>query len=279
LVGISDFLDRVYNEDVMDLLHRLPDGSVDCIYADPDYNVGVKYNKVKSYNKTFNSYIAWCVLWSQECRRILKDRGNMFIINYPKNNAHLRANYLDGAFFRVNEYVWVYNTNIGHSRNKFTTAHRSILHCTKTRDNAFYKDNVAVEYKNPTDRRIMNLLKEGKKGRMPYSWLYFDLVKNVSRAKSFHSCQIPDGLSRTLFLSCTKPGDVILTLFGGSGSEIVETQRLGRRYITAEIDKKYYNLIKARLKRGGEVPEEMRLFAGRYAAQSSKSQSKPKILG
>lgn len=249
----------MYRIDVLQLLKKLPDNSVDCIYADPDYNVGVKYNK-KSYSKSFNEYIAWCVLWSQESKRILKEDGNFFIINYPKNNAHLRVNFLDNEFESVNEYVWVYNTNIGHSSHKFTTAHRSILHCTKTKDNKFFKDHVAVEYKNPTDRRIMKLLGEGKKGRTPYDWFYFDLVKNVSRSKTFHSCQIPEDLSRTLILSCTNPNDVVLILFGGSGSEIVECKKLNRRYIAAELDKDYYQLIKKRLEIGGEVPEQYRLL-------------------
>ncbi len=259
-IGVSGFLDQVFNEDALSLLRRLPSNSVDCIYSDPDYNVGIRYNN-KSYAKSFDAYIAWCVLWSQECKRVLKDTGNFFAINYPRNNSHLRVNYLDEAFYNVSDYVWVYNTNIGHSRSRFTTAHRSIIHCTKSKNNAFYKDNVAVEYKNPTDRRVMQLLREGKKGRMPYSWLYFDLVKNVSRSKTFHSCQIPDGLSRTLFLSSTKPGDLVLILFGGSGSEIVECKKIKRHFIAAEIDKKYYNLILARLASDeGVVPEKYRLM-------------------
>ena len=258
-IPISEFLDRVYNQDVLNLLRQLPDSSVDCIYSDPDYNVGRKYNN-RSYTKSFDDYIEWCISWSKESRRVLKETGSFFIINYPKNNAYLRTKYLDEAFHDVNEYVWVYNTNIGHSSHRFTTAHRSILHCTKSKNNSFYKENVAVEYKNPTDRRIMQLLREGKKGRMPYSWLYFDLVKNVSRSKTFHSCQIPESLSSTLIKSCTKKGDAVLILFGGSGSEIVVCKELGRRYISAEIDKKYYNLIQKRLEAGGGVPQKYRLI-------------------
>ena len=43
------------------------------------------------------------------------------MINYPKQNAHLRVKYLDDNAFNVNDYVWVYNTNVGHSSQKFTT--------------------------------------------------------------------------------------------------------------------------------------------------------------
>ena len=244
---------------MLDLLKELPDESVDCIYADPDYNVGVKYNDV-SHRKKFDEYIEWCVSWARESHRVLKKDGNFFIINYPKNNAYLRTNYLDQAFFDVNEYVWIYKTNIGHSPRKLTTAHRSILHCTKSRKNKFYKDSIAVPYENPTDKRIKKLIQSGEPGRMPYSWLEFDLVKNVGFTKTFHSCQIPEGLSKMLFLASTKPKDVILILFGGSGSEIVEAKKLKRHFISAEIDPRYHALILERLRSGGEVPEKFRML-------------------
>lgn len=256
---LTRLLDHVYNEDVIKLLATLPSNSIDCIYADPDYNVGVKYNNV-SYKKKFDDYITWCISWSKECHRVLKHSGNFFIINYPKNNAYLRTGYLDDAFYDVNEYVWVYRTNIGHSKRRFTTAHRSILHCTKSKGNNFYKENVAVNYENPTDKRIKKLIASGEPGRMPYSWLYYDLVKNVGITKTFHSCQIPEGLSSTLIKATTKPKDVILILFGGSGSEIVECKMLDRHFISAEIDKKYYNLIQRRLELGGMVPDKYRLL-------------------
>ncbi len=271
---LSTFLDRVFNEDVLNLLERLPDRSVDCIYADPDYNVGVKYNDT-SYTRKFEDYINWCIEWSKESRRVLKDDGNFFIINYPKNNAYLRTGYLDNSFYDVNEYVWIYRTNIGHSKRRFTTAHRSILHCTKSKNNKFYKENVAQPYENPSDRRIKKLISSGKSGRMPYSWLYYDLVKNVGFTKTFHACQIPEDLSRTLIEASTKKKDVVLVLFGGSGSEIVECLKSGRHYISAEIDRKYYELILERIKAGGEVPRKYRLMSSMKKSQSPNTSGLP----
>jgi site-specific DNA-methyltransferase (adenine-specific) len=258
--GKLGYVDEVYPGDILDLLGKLPDKSVDCVYADPDYNVGIKYNDV-SYTKKFDDYISWCISWSSESHRVLKDDGNFFIINYPKNNAYLRTRYLDSTFFEVNEYVWVYNTNIGHSKRRFTTAHRSILHCTKSNENRFYKENVAQPYENPTDRRIKKIINSGGAGRMPYSWLYFNLVKNVGLMKTFHSCQIPEGLSGTLIKASTRPNDLVLILFGGSGSEISQCVSLKRHYVSAEIDRKYYGLIMERLRSGGDVPEKHRMIS------------------
>jgi len=254
---MKKYLNKVFLKDVMELLKELPDKCVDMVYGDPDYNVGIKYGD-KSYTKTFDEYIEWYIELAKESLRVLKDSGNMFLINYPKQNAYLQVKYLDSVCYEVSDYTWVYNTNVGHSPHRFTTAHRSILHCRKTSRNKFYKDNVAVSYKNPTDKRILQNLANGSKGRMPYDWLYFDLVKNVSREKTFHACQIPQKLSDTLIKSCTMPKDIVLILFGGSGSEIEICKFLDRQYISAEIDKKYHEIIVDRLRKG-KIDEKYRL--------------------
>ena len=134
----SQFLNKVFNMDIMEVIRILPSGSVDMVIGDPDYNVGIKYND-KSYTKGFDEYIEWYTELVKECLRVLKKDGNMFLINYPKQNAHLRVKYLDTACYDVCEYVWIYNTNIGHTPKRFTTAHRSILHCRKSENNKFYK--------------------------------------------------------------------------------------------------------------------------------------------
>lgn len=258
---ISDYLNRVYNGDVMHVLKDLPDNSVDMIFGDPDYNVGVKYGEY-NYTKKFDDYINWYVELTKESMRVLKKDGNLFMLNYPQQNAHLRVKYLDLYFPNINEYVWIYNTNVGHTPKRFTTAHRSILHVRKSADNKFFKDNVALPYKNPTDKRIRQNLANGSKGRMPYSWFEFNLVKNVSKEKTYHACQIPQKLTEMLIKASTKPKDIVFTLFGGSGAEIDVCKRLNRQFISAEIDKKYCDIINDRLT-NGYINQKYKLIRGR----------------
>ncbi len=255
---LENYLDRVFNEDVLSVLKRLPDSSLDVVYGDPDYNVGINYAG-KNYTTAWNTYIEWYIELAKESLRVLKPTGNLYFINYPKQNAHLRVRYLDENAFAVHDYVWVYNTNVGHSPKHFTTAHRSILHATKSKENHFYKDNVAEPYLNPTDKRIRQRIAEGHLGRMPYSWLYHDLVKNVSKDKTFHACQIPLGLVKTLITSCTQEGDSVMILFGGSGSEIVLCKELKRHFISAELHSDYYQMIIDRLENSGKIRDEFRL--------------------
>lgn len=246
---LKKYLDSVFPGDILELLKQLPDKSVDMVFGDPDYNIGIKYND-KSYTRNFEEYIDWYVNLTKESMRVLKDDGNLFMMNYPKQNAHLRVKYLDNKYPLTSEYVWVYNTNVGHTPKRFTTAHRSVLHVRKSQKSRFFKDNVALPYKNLKDKRILHNLKNGSKGRMPYSWFYFDLVKNVSKEKTLHACQIPQGLTEMLIKSSTMPNDIVLILFGGSGAEIDVCNKTGRRFISAEIDEKYREIILDRIKKG-----------------------------
>ncbi|MFH1615753.1 MAG: site-specific DNA-methyltransferase [Planctomycetota bacterium] len=255
---VNDFRNKVFNEDVLKVLRQLPDESLDMVYGDPDYNVGIKYHG-KNYTKKWDEYIKWYIELTRESLRVLKSTGNLFMLNYPKQNAYLRVKFLDDNAYDVQNYVWIYNTNVGHSPKRFTTAHRSILHATKSKDNHFYKDHVAVPYKNPTDKRILNNLANGSKGRMPYSWFYFNIVKNVSKDKTFHACQIPLPLAEMLIKSCTQYNDDVFILFGGSGSEIVLCKNLKRNFISCEIHPDYYRMILSRLENGGKIKDEFRL--------------------
>ncbi|KKQ97957.1 MAG: methylase N-4/N-6 domain protein [Candidatus Woesebacteria bacterium GW2011_GWB1_39_12] len=251
---ISDYINKVYNGDVMHVLKDLPDNSIDTVFGDPDYNVGIKYG-THNYTRKFEDYINWYIQLTRESMRVLKKDGNLFMLNYPQQNAHLRVKYLDLHFPNINEYAWVYNTNVGHTPKRFTTAHRSILHVRKSAKNKFFKDTVALPYKNPTDKRIKSNLANGSAGRMPYSWFEFNLVKNVSREKTYHACQIPQKLTEMLIKASTKPRDIIFVLFGGSGAEIDVCKKLNRQFISAEIDEKYCDIINARLANGDIAPE------------------------
>jgi len=248
--SIEHLKNTLYHGDVMKLLNEMPDGCVDMVFADPDYNVNIRYNG-NNYTVEFNEYIDWYIGLTKELVRVLKPDGNLFLINYPKQNSYLRVNYLDKVCFEVVDYVWVYNCNIGHSLKKFTNAHRSILHGRLSQDNRFYKDNVALPYQNLNDKRIQKRIENGSSGRMPYSWQYVDLVKNVSKEKTIHACQIPQELSERLIKSCTNPGDLVLIPFGGSGAELEVCRKIDRNFISAEIDPVYCDLIENRLNLNG----------------------------
>jgi len=274
---IDNFKNKVFNIDVFEILRQLPDDCIDMVYGDPDYNVGINYAG-KNYTTKWNDYIEWYIELAKECYRVLKPTGSLFMMNYPKQNSHLRVKYLDDIAYDVQDYVWIYNTNVGHSKRRFTTAHRSILHVTKSYNNNFYKDNVAVPYQNPTDKRIKGRIAAGHVGRMPYSWFYYDLVKNVSKDKTFHSCQIPLPLVEMLIKSCTQENDNCFVLFGGSGSELVLCRELNRNFVSCEIHPEYYKMILNRLENNGSISDEYRLDFIKQKNDNGNKNKKNKVL-
>ena len=268
--------DRLIMGDVLATLKELPDSCLHMVYGDPDYNVGITYNG-QSFTKGWKEYIDWYGEVACESMRVLRDDGNLFLINYPKQNAYLRVKHLDEVAHEIFDYVWVYPTNIGHSYKRFTNAHRSILHATKSSSNQFFKKQVVQPYKTPNDRRIRQRIKSGHKGRMPYSWLHYNLVKNVSKSKTLHPCQIPLDLYNLLLLASTRENDSVFILFGGSGSEIVHTQETGRKFISCEIDEGYCKMIKERLASKGAIPSCYRL-PYRQGQTINEKQSSFKLL-
>lgn len=82
---------------------------------------------------------------------------------------------------------------------------------------------------------------------MPYSWFYFDLVKNVSKDKTEHPCQIPKSLAELLIKASTKEKDIVFILFGGSGNEIEACKKLNRNFVSTEIHPIYYKMILQKL--------------------------------
>lgn len=250
--------DRIVLGDVMETLRGLPDNCLHMIYGDPDYGVGINYAG-KKYTQRWNEYIDWYVELATECMRVLRKDGNLFFINYPRQNSYLRVRCLDELAYEVFDYVWVYPTNVGHTPRRFTTAHRSVLHAVKSKKNAFYKEQVALPYKNPEDRRIKGRIAKGSNGRMPYSWFEFNLVKNVSKDKTFHACQIPIPLFDMLLKASTVEGDTVFILFGGSGSEIIRTEQLCRRFLSCEIHPVYHQMIVERLNNNGNIGKTHRI--------------------
>jgi DNA modification methylase len=131
---------------------------------------------------------------------------------------------------------WVYPSNIGHSKRKFTTAQRSILWLVK--DNPkIYIDRVTQPYKNPTDRRVKKLIESGREGTHLYNWWEINLVKNVSKDKQLYVNQIPSKLLERLILTTTDPRNIVLDPMCGTGSSLVEASNLKRKGVGIDLNK------------------------------------------
>jgi site-specific DNA-methyltransferase (adenine-specific) len=83
------YRNKIFNEDVLQVLKKLPTNSLDLVYGDPDYNVGINYAG-KNYTTKWKDYIDWYVELTKECMRVLKPTGNLFMMNYQIGRASCR---------------------------------------------------------------------------------------------------------------------------------------------------------------------------------------------
>ena len=237
---------KIIHGDCVNELKKFQDGSVDLVITDPPFNIGKKYNSYTD-NKSKEEYLKWCENWLSECVRVLKEGGALYLFNYPENNAYLMP-FLDKNLTFKRWMTWHYPVNTGMSPTNFTRSQHSILFYVKgKKPKIFNKKDIAVPYRNPTDKRIRERIKNGSNGKTPYDVFHFNIVKNVSKTKTEHPCQIPEKLIEIFIKASSNKGDLVLDPFGGSFTTSAVAKRLGRNSISMELNPKFCEIGKQRL--------------------------------
>ena len=253
-------VNKIFNGDCLEGMKRIPDESVHLIITDPPFNIGKEYNSPYKDQISKEEYLNWCKEWLSNCIRILKKNGSLYLFNYPENNAYLMP-FLDEKILFKRWMTWHYPTNTGHSKYNFTRTQHSILFYTKSKKQSectFNKDCIAEPYRNPTDKRIQERIKNGSKGKTPYDVFKFDyngedmiemnIVKNVNKDKTEHVCQLPVKLVDIFVKASSHKGEIVFDPFIGSGTVAVSAKKNGRKYLGFELSPDYHKVILERLK-------------------------------
>jgi len=212
-------------------MNSLAHESVDLVFADPPYNLGINYGNGASLDR-HGAYYDWCAEWCHAVGRILKVGGAFYLLHNPEQCADLLPRLRALRLTLQRWIVWHYPTNIGHSPTNWTSSHRAILFLVKG-DKPAYFDGLAdpQPYRNLTDKRIQENLKT-RPGVVPYDvWTEYNLVKNVSGDKTSWPNQIPVALvERIVKVSCP-PDGVVCDPFMGSGTTAVAAAKNNRQWI------------------------------------------------
>ena len=218
-----------------DFRNVMPLKNIQTVIVDPPYNINFNYGKNFKDNIDPEEYKQLMYDVADLSYKSTKEDSSMFIINYPEIIAELFQT-LKKTEWNIHQLIsWVYPSNIGHSKRKFTTAQRSILWLVK--DNPkIYIDRVTQPYKNPTDRRVKKLIESGREGTHLYNWWEINLVKNVSKDKKLYVNQIPSKLLERLILTTTDPGNIVLDPMCGTGSSLVTASNLKRNGVGIDLN-------------------------------------------
>lgn len=193
------------------------------VITDPPYNQGYSYNQYRD-RISEEEYIELLSHIPTPC----------VIIHYPEETINLLPKAIKSKCEQV--VCWVYNSNTGKQSRLI-----SWWGCKPD----FRK--VLQEYKNLNDKRIQQRISEGKVGAKLYDWWEINQVKNVSKEKTEHPCQIPEEVISRIIRTTAQPSQLIIDVFGGSGTTSKVAKDLGYSSVIYEIDEHYIDIIKTRV--------------------------------
>jgi modification methylase len=221
------FADPPYNLQLQGDLFRPEGGRVDAVDDDWD-----KFDSLATYDDFTREWLA-------EARRILKDDGTIWVIGSYHNIYRVGALLQDADFWILNDIVWRKANPMPNFRGtRFTNAHETLIWCAKD-GKAKYTFNY----------RAMKALNDDL--QMRSDWVLpicagAERVKDDAGDKA-HPTQKPEALLYRILLACTKPGDVVLDPFFGTGTTGAVARRLGRKWIGIEREKKYVKVARERI--------------------------------
>src|SRR6185437_16234856 len=243
--GLSEPSHRILNGDCVAELAKLPAQSVDLVFADPPYNLQLASDLKRpddshvdavddDWDKfaSFAAYDDFTRAWLIACRRVLKPAGTIWVIGSYHNIFRVGAIMQDLGFWILNDVIWRKSNPMPNFRGRrFTNAHETLIWASRDANARGYTFNYET-------------LKAGNEDIQVRSDWTLPLCTGDERlkgrdGKKLHPTQKPEALLARVLLSSSRPDDLILDPFCGTGTTAAVAKRLGRRFIGIEREAKY----------------------------------------
>ncbi|MAM69410.1 MAG: modification methylase, partial [Rhodospirillaceae bacterium] len=265
-------LDRVLIGDCVAELEKLPPNSVDVIFADPPYNLQLA-GELRRPNHTrvdgvdaawdrfgadgedplasFSAYDAFTREWLAAARRVLKENGSIWVIGSYHNIFRVGTALQDLGYWVLNDIIWRKINPMPNFRGtRFTNAHETMIWCSKEKD----AKGVTFNYE------AMKALNDDVQMRSDWTLPLCTGPERIKKdGKKAHPTQKPEALLYRVLLASTKPGDLVLDPFLGSGTTAAVAKKMGRHFIGIERDKAYADIAEERIA-AAEPPEDFSGF-------------------
>jgi modification methylase len=253
--------DEVLVGDCIEVMARLPAGSVDLVFADPPYNLQLGGELLRPNNSRvdgvdaawdrfagFAEYDRFTRAWLDGARRLLKPDGALWVIGSYHNIYRVGAILQDLGYWMLNDIVWRKTNPMPNFRGRrFTNAHETLLWCARAQDSRYTFNYEAMKTLND-------------ELQMRSDW-HIPLCGGPERlkrdGKKAHPTQKPEALLHRVLLASTRPGDLVLDPFFGTGTTGAVAKRLGRRCIGIERDRAYAKLARERIAAVEAAPPDM----------------------
>ncbi len=244
--SLADLVNSVIHGDTFTALGVLPSNFADLVILDPPYNMSKNYNGSHFYEKHADDYTAWFERLILELKHCLRPTAALYVCAEWRTSI-LIAPVLARHFELCNRITWEREKGRG-ARANWKNASEDIWFCTVSND--YFFDTEAVKQK----RRVIAPYKtqsgepkgweDGNDGRYRLTFpsnLWTDITVPFwsMPENTDHPTQKPEKLIAKLILASSRPDDIVLDPFLGSGTSAVVARKLGRRYIGIEQNLEY----------------------------------------
>ncbi len=247
------WLNSIIKGDCIAAMEKLPDNCIDTIFADPPYNLQLEGNlhrpdqsKVDAVDddwdkfSDFAAYDAFTRAWLIAARRVLKPNGTIWVIGSYHNIFRVGTTLQDLGYWMLNDIIWRKSNPMPNFRGRrFTNAHETMIWASR--------DQNAKKYTFNYDAMKM----ANDEIQMRSDWLFpicngGERLKNDEGSK-VHPTQKPEALLHRVLMSSTKPGDIVLDPFFGTGTTGAVAKYLGRNFVGIERQQDYIDAATARI--------------------------------
>lgn len=262
---IKDVRDTIINADCIETMNALEENSVDVIFADPPYNMQLGDTLLRPDNTVVNgvdeewdsfeslaAYDEYTKQWLSAAKRVLKDNGSLWVIGSYHNIFRVGYILQNLGFWILNDIVWSKTNPMPNFKGtRFTNAHETMIWAVKNPKAKYTFNYEAMKALNDETqmRSIWELpICTGK-----------ERLKN-DEGEKLHPTQKPEALLYRVLLASTKPGDVVLDPFFGTGTTGAVAKKLGRHFVGIERDKAYVDGAIKRIEEVSPIAEDAAEF-------------------
>ncbi|MGD1885866.1 MAG: site-specific DNA-methyltransferase [Cohaesibacteraceae bacterium] len=271
--GIGSFLDTVTVGDCIALMEQMPAGSVDAVFADPPYNLQLQgslqrpdQSDVDAVDdaweqfESFAAYDAFTRAWLLAARRVLKPNGTLWVIGSYHNIFRVGGSLQDLGYWILNDIVWRKTNPMPNFKGRrFANAHETLIWAARSETGKRYTFNYDA------------LKAANDDVQMRSDWT-LPICTGAERLKDddgnkVHPTQKPESLLARVLLASTKPGDVVLDPFFGTGTTGAVAKKLGRSFIGLERETAYAEAARARIAGVEPLPDAAQVMLQGKRAQ------------
>lgn len=246
-------LNTIMETDCVEAMNSLPADSIDLIFADPPYNLQLRgdlhrpdNSKVDAVDNDWDKFSSFALYdtfttnWLSAARRILKPNGAIWVVGSYHNIFRVGSEIQNQGFWILNDVVWRKSNPMPNFRGmRLTNAHETLIWASKSEESKYTFNYDALKSLNDGIQ-------------MRSDWVLpictgHERLKDEKGDKA-HPTQKPESLLHRIIVATTKPNDVVLDPFFGTGTTGAVAKKLGRDFIGIEREPAYIKVAKERIK-------------------------------